>query len=146
MVKRLDELYATLEEAPPPPPATPSGKPVRDVPAADKAAMAALYARGGTIRSVAAETYWSRTTVRRALLEQGVKLRPRSSWRRDARRDNDAFLYTAQLYGRGLSMQEVSEIVGVKRSTVRYRLIQMDVKIRPQGANLRWARQRRQLP
>lgn len=109
----------------------------------EQAEMVRLYARGGTLASVALATFWSKTEVRRVLLANGVQLRAHGLGRSRPGISPDEALRRTQLYGRGLSIQEVADVCGVHRSAILATLKREGVRMRPQGVNQRWARRAR---
>ena len=109
------------------------------VPPDEQAEIVRLYRRGGTLKSVAADTFWSKTEVRRVLLANGVQLRPRGTY--GPKISSDEALRRTQLYGRGLSIDEVAAACGVSRVAITQTLKREGVRIRPVGVNRRWERQ-----
>lgn len=113
--------------------------PLRDrlfVPPAEQDKIVELYRHGGTLRSVAAATFWSRSEVRRVLIANGVTPRSRLGDFRP-KITTEETLRRTQLYGRGLSIAEVAEVCGVNREAIRQTLKREGVKIRPTGLNRR---------
>lgn len=111
------------------------------VPLDDQQRIVELYNRPrASLRSVAAATNWSETTVLRVLRAHDVVMRPQGS--SHPLLSTEEQLRRTQLYGRGLSLEEVAELSGVTREAIRQTLIRNGVRIRGK-ANLRWTRQRR---
>lgn len=111
------------------------------VPPEDQETIVRLYNRPrASVRSVAQETHWSQSTVLRVLRAHGVEMRPMGS--AHPKITSDEQLRRAQLYGRGLSIEEVAEVCGVTYEAVRQTLVRLGVPRRSR-ANLRWTRQRR---
>jgi AraC-like DNA-binding protein len=82
---------------------------------------------------VARMTHWSISTVQRVLERAGVQVRPRHLVRYPRHVDNETLLKTAQLYGYGLTMDEIAGLMGCTRSTVCRRLHSVGTKTRPPG-------------
>jgi transposase len=102
-----------------------------------------LYLRH-SMKEVAELTNWSIATVQRVLEKSGAKRRPAHAVLRSRRVDNETLLKTAQLYGRGLSMDEVADLMDCTRSTVCRRLHSVGATIRKRGGRPR-AQDRRAL-
>lgn len=107
------------------------------------AIVAAYRHKGGTLESIARDTHWSKTQVRRVLLANGVQLRERLGDFRP-KISTDESLRRAQLYGRGLTIAEVAATCGVTNEAIRQTLKREGVERRAVGVNSkRW---RRELP
>jgi DNA-binding NarL/FixJ family response regulator len=101
---------------------------------ADRDTILKLYRRGWSMRRIAAELYYSQTTVWRFLhASEGVYIRPRGGSNSGRALSADEQLRTAQLYGRGLSMAACAEALGITTSSVHERLQKLGVKSRPRG-------------
>jgi hypothetical protein len=109
------------------------------VPRDEQDTIVRLYRRGGTFASVARETYWSKSQVRRVLLANGVALRPPGG-RPGPKLSVEETLRRTQLYGRGLSIDEVAQVCGVTRVSIQQTLKREGVHLRPVGVNRRWER------
>jgi AraC-like DNA-binding protein len=97
--------------------------------------------RGGTLASIARDTHWSKTQVRRVLLANGVQLRERIGDHRP-KISSDEALRRTELYGRGLSIADVAEACGVTCEAIRQTLKREGVKPRARGVNTkRWRRE-----
>lgn len=111
------------------------------VPLEEQAEIVRLYNRPrSSLRKVSAQTFWSQSVVRDVVIANGVALRPVGS--SFPRISADERLKRAQLYGRGLSLEEVARACGVTREAVRRTLAELEVPMRPRGSNLRWQRGR----
>lgn len=98
---------------------------------AEQDEVLALYRRGLTIREVAQRVYWSATAVRNVLVVNGEPRRQRGS--RAPMLATEEKLRTSQLYGAGLSMQELANLLGLHVSTVHRRLHRFGAITRPVG-------------
>lgn len=91
------------------------------VPVATQREMVALYATGKSLRAVAAELHWSKTTVKNVLISNGVSLRLRGGG--PPRKLTDEEIYAAaELYQAGLSLNEVGRRMGLYDTAVMRRL------------------------
>jgi predicted DNA-binding protein (UPF0251 family) len=93
---------------------------------------------------VAARTNWSHATIQRLLAIANVQRRPKHIVYHRRHVDNETLLKTAQLYGRGLSMDEIADLMDCARSTVCRRLHSVGAKVHKPGGRAR-ARDRRTL-
>lgn len=87
-----------------------------------------------TLRGVAAAFYCSAGTVTRVLEIHGVDTRPRGHYG-SPRLDVGEQLLRTQLYGQGLSLAEVADVVGCSPSSVAETLRRNGVRLRPVGVN-----------
>jgi hypothetical protein len=112
------------------------------IPLDDQKRIIELYQKGGSMMSVAKATYYGQTTVRNVLIRNGVQPRPRGAYRpwSPSHISTEEKLKRCQLYGRGLSIDEVAEACGVTKHAIQETLRSEGVKMRPQGPNLRWQR------
>jgi len=94
--------------------------------------------RGGSLATVAAQTFWSQGTVLDVLRANGVPMRSQGSAHRKISVEQE--LERCELYGQGLSIHEVADRVGVTYEAVRQTLVRSGREIRRQGDNLRWKR------
>jgi hypothetical protein len=103
----------------------------------DQLAIVRAYnARGATMHGVAAEFYCSVGTVGRVLEAHGVPARPRGGQGSTRQRLSvDEQLTRAQLYGQGLSLAGVADVVGRNPSSVHASLVRYGVTMRPVGVN-----------
>jgi predicted transcriptional regulator len=99
---------------------------------ADGDRIKALYARGWSMRRIAAELHYSQTSVQRYLHAAGVQVRPRGGVN-GRTLSAEEVLETAQLYGRGLSMAAIADLLGLTVSSVHERLHKIGVAVRPRG-------------
>jgi predicted HTH domain antitoxin len=110
----------------------------------EQARIVELYnQRRASLRSVAEAAFMSPTEVRRVLIANDVPLRPPGSAYQPRKITVDEELQRTHLYGLGLSLDEVAELVGRHREAVRESLRRAGVKLRPRGPNRRWERARR---
>jgi DNA-binding Lrp family transcriptional regulator len=86
--------------------------------------MARLYLEGLSTNEVGKELFWAESTVQRVLRLDGVPLRPKTTRPRVYANalSQDELDRTAELYQDGMSLNQVSEAIGVSPSTVRRRL------------------------
>lgn len=110
---------------------------VPTVPPDEQAAMVRAYARiGTTLDQVAAEFYVSPNTVSRVLEANGVSVRPRGGYGASRRRLTvDEELTRAQLYGEGLSLGRIGQLIGRSPSSIHATLHRLGVQMRPTGIN-----------
>lgn len=101
------------------------------VPEADQDRIVALYQRGWTTRRIARETFWCKSTVSNVLHARGAYVRPRGGARRKVSAED--VLATAELYGRGYTLDQVGELLGLSRTAVRCRLIRSGSPLRAHG-------------
>lgn len=87
------------------------------------------YRRLGTISAVAAESDVAFETARRWLTNAGVELQPKGRPSKQAAKLNAAAL--AKRYRDGESLATIGEAAGVSPATVRARLIDAGVELRP---------------
>ena len=95
------------------------------------AEMARLYQRH-SMREVARLTHWSVSCVQRTLAITGIPIRPMHTTMHPKRVDSETLLKTAELYGKGLTMEEISGLMGCSLSTVHRRLTVAGTQSRPQ--------------
>ena len=114
-----------------------TGKPrVPTIPLDMQLAMVRAYNRPrAKLDDVAAQFFCSRQTVQRVLALHDVTLRPTNHYG-TPRIDVDERLRRTQLYGRGLSLLDVANVVGRHPSAVLDTLRREGVRMRPQGVNL----------
>lgn len=93
--------------------------------------FAKAYRAGLTIRQVAERYGYSASVVQRSLARAGQQSRPRGGGQR---LPHETFQTTALLYRAGLSMNEISALLGVHYNSIRHRLIQAGEPRRPPGA------------
>lgn len=115
------------------------------IPEAEQQRIIALYEAGGTIRSVSEQTFWSQTSVHRVLVRHGIPRRPRHAVCGRKRLSVDSELERTRLYGQGLSIAQVAEVVGVGATAVAFTLARAGVPRRSTSQALRiaYARGRR---
>jgi lambda repressor-like predicted transcriptional regulator len=101
-----------------------------------------LYARGRTIRQIAAVTFYAPTTVRSVLQANNVKIRPRAGYP-TRKISNEEILRRCELYGRGLSLSEVAEVCGCAVSSVHETLKRAGTPRRSLSESNRLSRKRR---
>jgi len=112
-----------------------------NVPLELQAQMVRMHRAGKSYAAIGAELFYGASTVRRVMVANGIPGR-KPGGRRPYLPADEALRRT-ELYGRGYSILEVARICGVSYAAVRNTLLANDVRIRPAGANLRWARSRR---
>lgn len=109
---------------------------VPSIPAETQAAMVRAYNRPrATLAEVAAAFFCSPLTVRRVLAANGATPRPRGHGG-TPRISVEEELRRTQLYGRGLSIADVAEIVGRSSTAVVATLQRAGVKMHPVGVNV----------
>lgn len=89
-----------------------------------------LYRRGQSLSQIAEQLHYSATTVGRMLRDADEPRVFGRTGRREPALSVEERLRTAELYGRGLTMREVGEIVGITTTSVRMRLLRYGVSIR----------------
>jgi hypothetical protein len=112
--------------------------PKRHVPTVDAATQEAIvraYSKPrATLAKVAAEFFCSAQTVAHVLEAHDVPLRPRGHWG-TPRLDAGEHLLRTQLYGQGLSLARIAEVLGISPSSVAETLRRNGVRLRPVGVN-----------
>jgi hypothetical protein len=108
----------------------------------EQAVIVHLYEhKGGTLKSIARDTFWSQSQVRRVLLANGVQLRQQGG-HFGPKISTEEALRRTQLYGRGLSIDEVAEACGVTSEAIRQTLVREGVMRRAPHVNTkRWRRE-----
>lgn len=91
-----------------------------------------MYAngRGKTMDEIGREMLWSATVVWRVLHLHGAYVQHGGS---DARLSVDERLRTAEMYGRGMTIATIAEILDRAPETIRRRLLRFDVQLRERG-------------
>jgi hypothetical protein len=105
---------------------------------ADQQTMAARYKGGASMTELAASMHYALSTVQRTLHLLDVTIRPAGyNVARSRMISSEDQLKTNELYGRGFTMREVSELLGISQSTVHYRLHRGGGIARPRGGSVR---------
>lgn len=105
--------------------------------AEEQAEIVRLYKRGHSLQRISDEHYFARSSVRRVLVANGIAMRPQGGPHPAQRLSAEETLKTAELYGKGLSMAELAEVLGLSISAVHRRLHVIGVKIRKRGGDHR---------
>jgi transposase-like protein len=95
----------------------------------DNSELGAMYRESGSVPAVAAKLGVAFETARRWLLEAGVELRPKGRPSATADRLNPTEL--AARYQSGESIAQLGRRYGVSPATIRSRLIDVGVELRP---------------
>jgi len=103
----------------------------------ERAQMVALYRAGGSLRSISKELHYSPATIGRALQREGIKLRGRGGAHKTNAMPAEAMLEAAELYGRGWSIAQIADLLGMSVAGVHLRLRRAGTKMRPPGGNNR---------
>jgi DNA-binding CsgD family transcriptional regulator len=82
--------------------------------------MVDLANRGKTLGQIGAELHIAPSTAGRYLRGVGIRLPHRN--RRDQRLPTNEILATTELVGKGYSIRDISQILGLHPTTVRWRL------------------------
>ena len=93
--------------------------------------LAASYRRLGSVPPLAKELGVAFETARRWLIEAGVELQPKGRPSKRATKLNPTVL--AKRYGAGESIATLGEAFGVSPATVRARLLEAGVELRPRN-------------
>jgi DNA-binding NarL/FixJ family response regulator len=102
-----------------------------------QAEIVRLYKRGYSLQRIADEKFFARSSVRRVLIANGIAMRPQGGPHPAQRLSAEDTLRTAELYGKGLSMAELAEVLGLSISAVHRRLHVIGVQIRKRGGDHR---------
>ena len=110
---------------------------VPTIPLDDQLAIVRAYSRPRTtLAEVAASFYVSTGTVTRVLRAHDVPVRPRGGYGASrARLSVDEQLLRTQLYGQGLTLAQIGDVVGRSPSSIQQSLVKAGVRLRPQGVN-----------
>lgn len=84
--------------------------------------MTSLYDAGWTLRQIAQHLHYGHSTVRKALLDAGMELRPRGQRHGTSRLSHAELQRTVVMRKLGLSLGEIGRRVGRTESTIHERL------------------------
>jgi hypothetical protein len=99
----------------------------------EQGAIVKRYGRGDTLETIAADTFWSKSEVRRVLVLNGVIMR--KPGRYGPKISRDEVLERIRLYESGLSLTEVAVARGVTHEAIRATLKREGVPLRRKGGN-----------
>lgn len=112
------------------------------VPPETRREIACLYTEEMlSTREISERLFWSKSTVRSVLAQEGIPRRPRGG--RLKHKDvltQDDLDRARELYSSGMSLQQLADILGIHKSTARHRLIRAGVQTRDKSNGIKLRR------